>query len=137
MRGYLLPCNSIEVYESPLLHQESVISHFIPDYAFKSYLLQLQLLRLTLLPFPRSSEMADIFQSCCLTSFPWSGTPSGREEKLAGLPTYITGDSTSAAVLFVHDALGWQFGNARLLADCYAKEVTHSYSPTYILVHQS
>ncbi|KAJ4349318.1 hypothetical protein N0V95_004686 [Ascochyta clinopodiicola] len=69
--------------------------------------------------------MADswtVFKPCCLTSFQWGGTPSGREEKLAGLPTYVTGDNRDKAVLYVHDALGWQFGNARLLADHYARE---------------
>ncbi|KAF2626716.1 dienelactone hydrolase family protein [Macroventuria anomochaeta] len=68
------------------------------------------------------ADSTNTFKPCCLTSFQWDGTPEGREEKLAGLPTYVTGDNPKAAVLYVHDALGWQFGNARLLADHYATE---------------
>lgn len=64
------------------------------------------------------------FSDCCFKSFTWDGTPSGREDKLAGLPTYITGTNTDAAVLYVHDALGWKHNNARLLADHFAKEVS-------------
>lgn len=63
------------------------------------------------------------FAPCCLTSFQWNGTPEGREETLGNLQTYVTGSNPHAAVLYVHDALGWQFRNARLLADHYAREV--------------
>jgi dienelactone hydrolase len=51
------------------------------------------------------------FSTCCLKHFSWDGTP-----------TYITGTNTNAAVLYIHDALGWRFDNARLLADHFAKE---------------
>ncbi|KAG9193639.1 hypothetical protein G6011_03674 [Alternaria panax] len=47
------------------------------------------------------------FESCCLKSFNWAGTPSGHEAKLAHNPTYVTGSNSEAAVLFVHDGLGW------------------------------
>ncbi|KAI5865357.1 dienelactone hydrolase family protein [Durotheca rogersii] len=60
--------------------------------------------------------------SCCLRAFQWSGTPTGRVDKLAGNDTYIAGDNPDAAILFVHDVLGWTFPNARLLADHYARE---------------
>jgi dienelactone hydrolase len=63
------------------------------------------------------------FEPCCLKSFNWTGTPSGHEAKLSKNPTYITGSNPDAAVLFVHDGLGWTFGNNRLLADHFAKEV--------------
>lgn len=62
------------------------------------------------------------FSSCCLQSFDWEGTPTGHESTLADLPTYVTGSNPDAAVLYIHDALGWQFKNARLLADHLAKE---------------
>ncbi|KAF2023691.1 dienelactone hydrolase family protein [Setomelanomma holmii] len=62
------------------------------------------------------------FSSCCLRSFAWDGTPSGRESTLVSNPAYITGTNPSAAVLYIHDALGWKFTNARLLADHFAKE---------------
>ncbi|UPX19710.1 uncharacterized protein EKO05_0009964 [Ascochyta rabiei] len=68
------------------------------------------------------ADSTTTFRSCCLTSFQWGGLPSGREEKVAGLPAYVTGDNSDKAVLYVHDALGWRFGNARLLADHYARE---------------
>jgi|SRR5690242_537417 len=63
------------------------------------------------------------FAPCCLTSFEWDGKPLGREKEVAGLPTYVTGDNKEKAVLYVHDALGWEFKNARVLADHYAREV--------------
>lgn len=63
------------------------------------------------------------FKPCCVTGFMWDGAPEGREEVLDGLPTYVTGDNPDKAVLYVHDALGWRWKNARLLADCYAREV--------------
>ncbi len=59
---------------------------------------------------------------CCLKSFKWEGTPVGRVGTLAANDSYITGDNPDAAVLFIHDLLGWTFPNARLLADHYAKE---------------
>jgi hypothetical protein len=60
---------------------------------------------------------------CCFHSFAWNGVPTGHEGHLASNLTYITGSNPRAAVLFVHDALGWKFGNARLLADHFAEEV--------------
>jgi dienelactone hydrolase len=62
------------------------------------------------------------FSSCCLKHFAWDGSPSGHESTLAGNPTYITGSNPDAAVLYIHDALGWKFSNARLLADHFAQE---------------
>ncbi|KAI4864020.1 dienelactone hydrolase family protein [Hypoxylon rubiginosum] len=61
-------------------------------------------------------------QSCCITGFEWSGTPTGKVGKLGKLDTYIAGDNPDAAILIVHDALGWTFPNGRLLADHFAKE---------------
>jgi dienelactone hydrolase len=62
------------------------------------------------------------FSSCCLKSFDWNGSPTGHVSTLASLPTYITGSNASAAVLYIHDALGWEFVNARFLADHFARE---------------
>ncbi|PWY90183.1 endo-1,3-1,4-beta-D-glucanase [Aspergillus heteromorphus CBS 117.55] len=58
----------------------------------------------------------------CKTGFRWDGTPVGSETTLAGNQTYVTGTSTSAAILIVHDVFGWTLPNARLLADHYAQE---------------
>jgi hypothetical protein len=49
------------------------------------------------------------------------------------LPTYVAGNNPEKAVLYVHDALGWQFKNARLLADHYAKEVRLSRLSSFLL----
>lgn len=62
-------------------------------------------------------------RDCCLKGFPWDGEPKGREAKLAGRACYVVGSDEDAAVLVVHDALGWTFGNTRLLADQYAEEI--------------
>ncbi|KAF1942326.1 dienelactone hydrolase family protein [Clathrospora elynae] len=62
------------------------------------------------------------FDSCCLKSFTWDGTPTGHEATLANNKTYITGSNPNAAVLYIHDVLGWDFSNARLLADHFARE---------------
>ena len=61
--------------------------------------------------------------TCCVKGFTWDGTPEGREEKIAAsFDTYVSGTSTKAAVLIVHDVFGWKTPNARLLADHYARE---------------
>lgn len=62
---------------------------------------------------------------CCLSGFAWNGTPSGKEEKLGNINTYIAGGSTKSdiAILFLHDIFGWKFTNNRLLSDHFAKEV--------------
>jgi dienelactone hydrolase len=72
------------------------------------------------------------FSSCCLKSFSWSGTPTGAESTLANNPTYITGSNPRVAILYVHDALGWRFPNARLLADHFAAEANATvYMPDF------
>ncbi|KAK4035224.1 Alpha/Beta hydrolase protein [Parachaetomium inaequale] len=66
--------------------------------------------------------------TCCLRSTLWEGTPTGTVTTLAGAPNpvYVANPaptSTSrAAILLIHDLLGWTFPNARLLADAYARE---------------
>lgn len=61
--------------------------------------------------------------SCCLKSFRWGDTPVGETTKLAENDTYVTGSNPDKAVLIVHDILGWEFPNVRLLADHYAREL--------------
>ena len=61
--------------------------------------------------------------SCCLSGFEWSGTPVGKETKLANNDAYVTGTNKDAAILLIHDVYGWTFGNTRLLADHFANEV--------------
>ncbi|RYC60285.1 hypothetical protein CHU98_g5920 [Xylaria longipes] len=62
------------------------------------------------------------FSSCCLKTFTWGGTPTGKETKLANNNSYVTGDNKDAAVLIIHDLFGWKYNNVRLLADHYARE---------------
>ncbi|KAJ0422983.1 Alpha/Beta hydrolase protein [Aspergillus carlsbadensis] len=62
--------------------------------------------------------------TCCLKTFTWNGTPTGRITTLAANQTYIAGDNSNSnlAILIIHDLLGWSFPNVRLLADHYARE---------------
>lgn len=61
--------------------------------------------------------------TCCVKGFAWDGTPEGRVDKIASnFDTYVSGTSTKAAVLIVHDIFGWTNTNQRLLADHYARE---------------
>ncbi|CAF9928030.1 MAG: hypothetical protein HETSPECPRED_006733 [Heterodermia speciosa] len=70
--------------------------------------------------------------SCCLTGFEWSGTPVGKETKLANNDTYVTGTDKDVAVLLIHDIYGWTFNNTRLLADHFAKEIGATvYAPDF------
>ena len=64
----------------------------------------------------------DDCKDCLRASF-WEGTPTGEETKLGKNQAYKAGNNTEYAILFVHDAAGWTFQNARLLADYFAKEV--------------
>jgi dienelactone hydrolase len=59
---------------------------------------------------------------CCKSGFAWNGNPQGTEAKIAGINTYIAGDSKSAAIFMIHDIFGWTFKNLRVLADHFAKE---------------
>ena len=36
---------------------------------------------------------------CCLKGFEWDGKPEGKEGKLAGLDTYVTGGNKDVAIL--------------------------------------
>ncbi|KAK3392800.1 hypothetical protein B0H63DRAFT_498339 [Podospora didyma] len=53
--------------------------------------------------------------------------PTGREEVVHGLPTYVTGPDDGVTplgtVVFLTDAFGWKFRNSRVLADSYARRV--------------
>ena len=64
----------------------------------------------------------DDCKDCLRASF-WDGTPQGKETKLAGNSAYEVGDEPEIAIMVIHDLLGWEFRNLRLLADYYAKEI--------------
>jgi hypothetical protein len=54
--------------------------------------------------------------ACCLSGKVHDGTPSGREDTIGGLPTYVAepeDKSTSKTVVFLVDIFGWKFKNVR------------------------
>lgn len=69
--------------------------------------------------------------SCCLTGFlDVSAEPKGREEIIAGLPTYVAlplpgtgGAAPSAAVIIVPDIFGYSLRNSRIIADKFAERL--------------
>lgn len=70
--------------------------------------------------------------ACCISGSVHSGTPSGREDTIGGIPTYVaepSDGSTSKTVVFLTDIFGWKFQNVRLLADNYAKAGFYVYIP--------
>ncbi|KAK0636040.1 dienelactone hydrolase [Bombardia bombarda] len=71
--------------------------------------------------------MATTTPPCCLRiPFTWDGTPTGTVATIPGTghPTYVTAHTNPrAAVLLIHDLVGWTFPNLRLLADHYAREI--------------
>jgi dienelactone hydrolase len=70
--------------------------------------------------------------SCCLSGSVHSGNPSGREDTIGGLDSYIaepSSKSTSKTIVFITDIFGWKFKNVRLLADNYAKAGFYCYIP--------
>jgi len=64
--------------------------------------------------------------SNCVTGSIHSGTPTGKEDLVHGLQTYIAipGDDVvpKAIVVMIPDAFGWKMVNNRLLCDTYAKK---------------
>ncbi|MCJ1465558.1 hypothetical protein MMC07_004176 [Pseudocyphellaria aurata] len=76
----------------------------------------------------------------CVTGSLHEGTPVGREEKLHGLPTYVTdppnGGPPAANIVIVSDVFGWKLPNTRLLADTYAKRGNYRvYVPEFMNGH--
>lgn len=70
--------------------------------------------------------------SCCLSGSVHSGTPTGREDTIGGIATYVaepSDNSTAKTIVFVVDIFGWKFKNVRLLADNYAKAGFCCYIP--------
>lgn len=70
--------------------------------------------------------------ACCLSGSIHSGTPTGREDTIGGLPTYVaepSDGSKAKTVVFITDIFGWKFKNVRLLADQYAKAGFYCYIP--------
>jgi dienelactone hydrolase len=62
----------------------------------------------------------------CVTGTLHVGNPTGTEETLYGLPTYVasppSGTAPKGTVVIIPDAFGWTFTNNRVLADSYAQK---------------
>ncbi|KAL9612809.1 MAG: hypothetical protein Q9167_002592 [Letrouitia subvulpina] len=70
--------------------------------------------------------------ACCLSGAVHDGKPTGREDTIGGLQTYISEPATGSkkkSIVFITDVFGWQFPNVRLLADEYAKAGFYAYIP--------
>lgn len=61
----------------------------------------------------------------CVSGVLHEGTPSGREETIHGLKTYVTdppsGVAAKGIVVIIPDIFGWSLNNSRVLADRYAE----------------
>lgn len=71
----------------------------------------------------------------CISGTVWKGQPHGTETKLGNNHCYVVGTNEEAAVLIIHDLLGWKWENVRLLADTYAKEADVTVYLPDLLVH--
>lgn len=70
--------------------------------------------------------------SCCLSGHIASGTPSGVEEQIGGLQTYVAtpkDGSKKKSIVFLVDIFGYKLNNVRLLADTYAANGFTAYIP--------
>lgn len=65
--------------------------------------------------------MSTKLSSCCVTGHLHNGAPQGKEEFVAGLKAYVTGDNKLKTILAITDIFGYQLNNVKLLADEYAK----------------
>lgn len=60
----------------------------------------------------------------CISGHKHDGETLGKVEKIHGLDTYVTeGTNPKAILIYVPDAFGWTFNNARILADHYASRI--------------
>ncbi|KAK3299860.1 Alpha/Beta hydrolase protein [Chaetomium fimeti] len=70
---------------------------------------------------------APVCRDCFTGTLRDDATPTGHEEVIYGLPTYVTrpepGVKPLGTVVFITDAFGWKLRNSRTLADAYAKRV--------------
>jgi len=63
--------------------------------------------------------------TCCMLGTIHSGAPTGSEEVVHGLQTYVARPENNAikgTVVIIGDVFGWNFVNVRLIADSYARK---------------
>ncbi|ODV85429.1 hypothetical protein CANARDRAFT_198994 [[Candida] arabinofermentans NRRL YB-2248] len=71
--------------------------------------------------------------SQCFQAIKHEGTPAGSIETINGIPTYVTGDSTSSKYLIIFtDIFGLSINNTLLVADHFAKEGYYVLAPDII-----
>ncbi|KAJ6257947.1 hypothetical protein Dda_7737 [Drechslerella dactyloides] len=72
-----------------------------------------------------NANMSQLPSVCCMRGSMHAGTPTGTEEVVHGLQTYVArpadGAPVNGTVVICADAFGWQFINLRLIADSYAR----------------
>ena len=70
--------------------------------------------------------------SCCFSGKVHQGQPTGREDEIGGLSTYVSepqNGSKEKTIIFITDIFGWKLPNVRLLCDEYAKAGFYCYIP--------
>jgi len=72
-----------------------------------------------------SNNLTMSISKCCITGFEWDGEPTGHTVRFptTSNQAYVTGSSSSVAILFICDLFGWEFRNNKLLADHLAQSV--------------
>ncbi|KAL2017473.1 hypothetical protein VTK56DRAFT_2069 [Thermocarpiscus australiensis] len=70
---------------------------------------------------------APVCRDCLTGTIRSNAAPSGSEQTVHGLPTYVTGPGPDVmplgTVVIIPDAFGWKLPNTRVLADAYARRV--------------
>ena len=70
--------------------------------------------------------MSGLPKQCCATGALHTGTPTGTEEKIQGLETYVArppaNTTPKGVIVIIPDIFGWTFANNRILADELAKQ---------------
>jgi hypothetical protein len=76
---------------------------------------------------PRFTMQAPMCRECFTGTLWGDANPTGSEETIHGVPTYVAspdaGVTPLGTVVILTDAFGWKFRNTRAIADAYAKDV--------------
>lgn len=103
-------CENIELKSNLLLHSTSATFNYNLHNILKSNTMQ-----------------APICRDCFTGTLRGDVTPSGSEQTIHGLPTYVSvpdpGVKPLGTVVIVTDAFGWTLLNTRALADAYARRI--------------
>ena len=92
-------------------------------------------------PINNQPDLQYFVMACreCVSGALHEGIPTGREETIHGLPTYVsepTSGPVKGIIVIIPDGLGWTFNNSRILADTYAKRTnSRVYLPDFMDGH--